>query len=69
MRYLLASTEDNSKKYVDIPKEMIKAQKSIKNTIKHKVRQKSSKKSSKKPIKRLDGKKQTSRALISYKRK
>lgn len=65
MRYLLVSTEDNSKKYVDIPKEMIKAQKSTKNTIKHKVGQKSSKK----PIKRLDKKKQTSRALLSYKRK
>ena len=44
MRYLLVSTEDNSKKYVDISKEMIKAQKSTKNTIKHKVVQKSSKK-------------------------
>ena len=37
MRYLLISTEDNSKKYVEIPKEMIKDQKPSKNTIKRKV--------------------------------
>ena len=67
MRYLLVSTEDNSKKYVEVPKDMIKDQKPPKNTIKRKV--KAAQKPSKKPIKRLDKKKQRSRALISYKRK
>ena len=52
MRYLLISTEDNSKKYVEIPKEMIKDQKPPKNTIKRKVNV--TKKTLKNPIKRLN---------------
>ena len=69
MRYLLISSEDSSKKYIDVPREIIKDKKTPKNITKHKTVQNPSKKPSKKPIKRLNKKKQTSKALISYKRK